>query len=771
MKTKRFRLQIATLAILGAAALPAQAAVFLAGTDAGCQFASIQAAVNAAAANPGADTVRIASSGTYTAQAITIGAQDLTIDGDFANCTDATPSGGGASVSGQGGATAAVFRITGAGSRRFKNVTIIRGDNVAGDGGGISFDGSGELVLSKVTLLINVAGFGGAINFRGAGAPAVLTLLANTNVLQNQALTGGGGGIRLEGNGQLFAEEPRIVISDNLAPNGEGGGVLLLDDAQATISSEGFGAGVIINNSARNGGGAAVVANTEDDQGILLMYSSNAAKPVSLQNNIASGNGGAIYLKPIRIGGRPRACLRSFHLTGNRAQNGAAIYGDSDVLINSREGVSIALNTSSCGISTFNLVDCTPNQNGCNTIQAHVSETTAGVATQGATMLIQDRGDLNMKDMVFFNNRGGSLIRTIEARNFSLENALVVGNTLSESLVRLNSFAVEDYVLRHMTIASNSIGGTQVIQFEDGPEKLKFNHNLIFQPGKTSVTLPFAIANSANYNWDYNATSDTAQILPLPWQSIGVDPRFNSAVLGDFRLRVGSRLVDRFPNIPAVAITRDLDDRPRPTNLTITPGSDSVDVGAFERQEADPWLLNGNFDGNLNYWPSDNPGLTSYSALNATGSTGGSVQFSRPGRVDDTVGRYNVLVQCFNVPAAGVYRLSGFGRGTSNLVVTRAQPVIRWRLRPNSANCAQADPIALEGDVFFPSQPAFAASVPFDINVSAAQFGPNATIELRLDTLDRLIGSPETNLVGFDKIELRNGSEVIEPLIFANGFE
>ncbi len=767
--------RLSLFALCGLFAHNSQGANFLVGSGPGCQFGGIQAAVNAAAANPGADVVRIANAGTYFAEAVTIGTQDLTIDGDYAACADTTPSGSDATISGQGGAAAPVFRITGAGVRRFSNLAIVRGDHVGGEGGGINFDGSGELFLSNVGMAFNVAGFGGAINFNGAGG-AVLTLLSGTVLQLNEAITGGGGGIRMEGSAQVFIQEPGILIANNSALLGSGGGLLLLDDTYGIISSEGFGTGVIVGNSARDGGGAAVVADSEDDLGILLMYSTNAAQPVSLRNNIASGNGGAIYAKPVRLQGRPRVCLRSFHLLGNRAQNGAALYGDADVLINSRVGVSIDLNTNSCGLSTSILVHCTPNQNGCNTIQGHLSETTTGVATQGATILMQDFGDLNMKDVVFSNNRGGSLIRNIESRNFALQNALIVGNAVSESLVRLNTAVDQSYILRHITIASNTIGGPQVIQFEDGPDTLKFNHNLIFQPGKTSVTLPFAIANSANYDWDYNATSDTTQILPLPWQSINIDPRFNSAAFGDFRLRVGSRLVDRYPNVPAVGTVLDLDARPRPTNLMIIPGSDSVDVGAFERQESDPWLVNGEFDGNLNNWRSDNAGVTSYNTLNAAGSSGGSVQFSRLGAVGDTAPRYNVLVQCFNLPAAGIYRLSGFGRGTANNpIVLRAQPVIRWRLRSNSANCAQTDTIAQEGDLFFPNAPAFAAAVPFDINVSAAQFGPNATIELRLDTTVAVIGSgmvPSSDtLVGFDKIELRNASVVLPPLIFANGFE
>jgi hypothetical protein len=769
------RIRAIALAAVTAATLPAQAANFLVGSGPGCQFGAIQAAVNAAAANPGADTVRIANAGSYFAEAVTIGAQDLTIDGAYAACADATPSGSNASISGQGGAAAPVFSITGTGIRRIQNLAIVRGDNIAGEGGGINFDGAGELILSNVGMSFNTAGFGGAINFRGAGGNAVLSLLSDTVLQLNEAIAGGGGGIRMEGAAQVVMQEPRILITSNSALLGSGGGLLLLDDSYAIISSEGFGNGVITANSARDGGGVALEANSVDDQSRLLMYSTNAAAPVSLRNNIASSKGGAVYVNPyaqntVPFGQVLPICLNSFHLSGNRAQEGAAIYSGTGFSTLHAVGSNTFLNAGNCGLTPTGSVPCTRGLNSCNVIENHVSETSASIATEGATILLQDEGELEVYDTKFSGNVGGSLVRTIEQRQLVLRNALMTNNSVTGALLRINSISFDiKTVIQHITVAGNTIGALQVVQFEDGPTELKFNHNLIFQPGAVSVTLPFAISNNGPTNWDYNATSDALQVLPLPWQSINIAPRFANPAQGDYRLRIGSRLVDRYPNLPAVATTRDLDDRARPTKLSIIPGSDSVDVGAYERQESDPWLINGEFDGNLSQWISGNPGLTSYSTLNASGSSGGSVAFTRAAAAGATTPRFNVLVQCFNLPAAGVYRLSGFGRAPGSIVVAQDRPVIRWRLRSNSPNCVQADPITKEGDLFLPNGPSFAASTPFDINVSAAQFSSNATIEIRLDVEPNVLDAAID--VGFDKIELRNGSIVLPPLIFANGFE
>jgi predicted outer membrane repeat protein len=760
--------------LIGAMALPLHAADFLVGQGPGCQFNTIQAAVNAAAANPGADTVRIANSGTYFAEAVTIGAQDLIVDGDYAACADTTPSGTDATISGLGGAAAPVFSITGTGIRRFQNLAIVRGDQTAtGEGGGINFDGSGELILSNIGLSFNRAGFGGAINFRGAGGEAVLTLLSGTVLQLNEAITGGGGAIRTEGAAQVFMQEPRILIASNSALLGSGGGLLLLDDSFAIISSEGFGNGVITSNSARDGGGIALEANSADDLSKLLMYTTNPAAPVSLRNNIASSKGGAIYVNPYADNTDPfgevlPVCLNSFHLSGNRAQEGAAIYSGSGFAIGLAIESNTFLNAGLCGLQATGAVPCTRGQNSCNTIEGHVNETTAGIATTGATVLLQDLGRLRTNDVIFSNNRGGSVLRTIEQEELQLRNAAMIGNVVTGPLIRVNSWSGDEATLiQHATLAGNSIGGTQVVQFEDGPTVLKFNHNLIFQPGKVSVTLPFAISNNGPTNWDYNATSDTIQILPLPWQSINIDPRFIDSMRGNYRLRVGSRLVDRYPNVPAVPAVLDLDGRARPIKLSIIPGSDAVDVGAYERQVADPWLLNGNFDGNLNYWPSDNPGLTSFSTLNLPGNPGGSIAFARAATVGATVPAYNAGVQCFNVPGPGVYRLSGAGRGSVTIFSDGDSPYIFWRVRSNSADCVQAAPVALEGNLLLPNQSAFAqVATPAEIVIPAGIWTPNTTIELRLDV--RVTPVDGAIRAGFDNIQITGMST---DRLFANGFE
>ena len=83
------RTALLALALLLLASLPVHALTYLVGAGAvpaQCDFNSIQAAVNAAGSSPGEDSIRIANDQTYSAQALTIGQQDLTLTGGYADC-------------------------------------------------------------------------------------------------------------------------------------------------------------------------------------------------------------------------------------------------------------------------------------------------------------------------------------------------------------------------------------------------------------------------------------------------------------------------------------------------------------------------------------------------------------------------------------------------------------------------------------------------------------------------------------------------------------
>src|SRR5262249_29557656 len=156
--------------------------------DGACTHATIQAAIDAAAANPGEDYVWIAKNQPYTGQRIVVADQDVDIEGGFADCSDVDPETELTTISGANNFGGAVFAFRGTSHVLLSNV-LLRDANRGGDGdgGGIDFAGAGALQLVRTTVSLNAADYGAGINFRGTGGEAVLRLSADTLILNNTA--------------------------------------------------------------------------------------------------------------------------------------------------------------------------------------------------------------------------------------------------------------------------------------------------------------------------------------------------------------------------------------------------------------------------------------------------------------------------------------------------------------------------------------------------------------------------------------------------------
>lgn len=762
----------------------ASAAIFTVGSAVGCTHTSIQAALNAASANAEADSIRISNQLSYTAQAITISGGDITLVGGFSDCTSATPTGS-TTISGQGGASDSVFRISQDGVRYFRNLLITRGDAIGTDGrgGGIRFDATGDLILENVSVDQNVALSGGGIYFRSSSTgAATLTINGNSTVSRNIAIEadGHGGGITLTGRVRLFMSANNTSIFSNAAigANSRGGGLAIFGPARADIGSPGLGPfGAVFDNEAEFGGGIAIYASTgsAQDNAYARLFSTVPDRPVRIHGNRARSLGGAVFARSESFGPQTLAglCLLDARVDGNTAPEGAAFYSDSTTnalgLYPSSSRLSINAGDASACVApeqaaTLGALRCTPNVAGCNVIENNRAiNIGSGTPTTGAIILGQTSSESIVRRVSFLNNSGGSVIDLREARRFELGLSLLAGNTLSSNLLKANA-GTESFRVLNATISNNTIGDARVIS-RAGSGLIEIKNNLINQPGKLALGYGGNV-NTSSADIAYNVSTDITSLPPNSFNVTGpirlIDP-----ARGDFRQRISSRGVDTLPIVAGNDVDLDgrLFDVLNPVYAATTTAANSRDAGAFERQLDDPWLINGEFDGDLNQWRSDNPSLTSYSTLNAFGSSGGSVEFKYLNFAGNTTPRYNVLVQCFNVPAVGVYRLSGDGRSPGSVLVNRDRPVIRWRLRRNSANCAQSDPITNEGDLYLPNSASFARSA-FDIPVIAADFNANTSIEIRLDVEPSVLDAPIE--VGFDGIVLSRG---VSDLIFANGFQ
>ncbi len=763
----------------------AVAAVFTVGSSVDCTHSTIQAAFTSASANATPDTIRLSNQLTYTAQAITIGGGDVTLSGGFTACSSATPTGS-TTISGQGGAADSVFKISGDGVRYFNRLLITRGDALGPDGrgGGIRFDGTGDLILEDVSVDQNAALSGGGIYFRSTGGAATLLINDNSSVSRNQAtmVDGHGGGITVTGNARLIMAANNTSIFSNIASgaNSRGGGVAVFGPARADIGSPGLGPfGAIYDNEAEFGGGMAAYArNTPDDfePARIRVFTTVANSPTRIHGNRARSLGGAGFARSDSNFNPDQAglCLLDARIDDNTAPQGAALYMDTAFNAIGINPVGSFLSINGGGFAcdapesaeAFGAVRCTPNVAGCNVIENNRAiNIGSGTPTTGAIILAQTETESTLRRVSFLNNTGGSVIDLREPVSFDLGLALIAGNTTSGNPVEANS-GTQSLRIVNTTISSNSIGGNRVIR-RAGSGELILKNNLINQPALFTLSYGGNVGNPSA-DIAFNVSTDVTTMPPGSFNVTG-PIRLTDPARGDYRQRIASRGVDTLPIVAGNDL--DLDGRPfdvfNPIYSAIGTAANSRDAGAFERQLSDPWLINGDFNGDLNRWNGDNPGLTSYSTLNAPGSSGGSLAFSRAPSAGATTPRFNAGVQCFNVPAPGRYSLTAQGRAPGNVFVARNRPVIRWRLRSSSANCAQADAIAAEGDLYLSNAAAFSAPIaPAQITVTPALWSANATIEVRLDVEPAVLDASID--AGFDRIEITNSE--IDP-VFSDGFE
>lgn len=262
---------------------------FAVGSGAGCSHATLQAAITAAAAVSGPDTVVVTASVAHADQALLINDADgLTLAGGYADCLDTEASG---TTVVDGTASASVVRILGTGSVTLQNLGISGGNASAGAyGGGVHHQGSGVLLVRDSVVRDNVGSLGGGIAVVGAGA---LTLV-DSQVLDNAA-SGLGGGVYRNGTGDVRIE--RSTVGGNVASGFDGGGgvyfsgpgLLRIDDG--TIRDNSADAA-----SSGNGGGIFATAGDAPERPRLELLGAT-----HLYNNRATNAGGGMYLRDVDL--------------------------------------------------------------------------------------------------------------------------------------------------------------------------------------------------------------------------------------------------------------------------------------------------------------------------------------------------------------------------------------------------------------------------------------------------------------------------------------
>lgn len=562
-------------------AKPAAAILYVGGN---CQFATIQAAINAAGPSEGI----LISSGTYP-EFLEIKDKNIVLEGGYTGCgtvpgltiVDASSHPGHSVLNIQGSSSDLLYQIE------------LTGGSAPGQGGGIAFLGNGELDLGNATITGNTAVYGAGIGVHPNG-PTKVFISANT-IISNNTASGDGGGINVDGQTTLYMLEANTTVIFNHAPGGRGGGVNITGPATGYIASTGyFGFAAISFNDAKDGGGIGLGANDNAHFAELRLFSIDPAQPLRISNNTASEFGGGIYgsawvpsdpFDIFHFGSGSEIFGYGVHIDGNNAPDGAAIFGN-DASIGTpdiEQGTEVEfdhddlINHLDSYASGF-FADCALDE-PCNTFDGNTAEDPLGNPTNGAIINIRTTGSFFADRFAIRHNSGGDLVHTSTSSlppiTAQLRNCLIADNIVSGNLLDAHNLSMSD-----CTVAQNDIGAGGFALAPVG-ETFILHRSIVFTPSRVPVSQfsgDFAYVIVGNDNF-FNATGVT-QVS---------DPLFVDPVHDDFHLLKTSPAVDAATCVGCTTI--DLDGHPRGVKLFRS--TTTYDVGAYELQYADGIFKNG----------------------------------------------------------------------------------------------------------------------------------------------------------------------------------
>ena len=357
------------------------------GTGTGCTYASIAAAVTAAAANgTTSDLIMVKTSPSQTIAApITIDlnvAGTVEIVGGFGTCTDALPIAGQRTTVVLPSSAAFTVQNAGASNRTFtlQQVALIGGANP-----GRLVDVSGRVLVNiDDALLSNGKGTDGG-NIRMAGANVTL-LLSNGAVLYSGDATGNGGGLHCSGGGTIGLIDG--AISDNHA-DGSGGGAYL-DGCYMNVFAGGSNVGCpsasnrgITCNVAGTGAGDGSGGGVYASNGAVVNFLGSASAPASLTLNRAE-HGGGLFL----TGAASEAEFRDAEIVEN-----AGLLGGGGVAADNGAQLTIRASEANCA-QPF----------GCSSVVDNYTATAVGETSPGGGVWVTGGADASIRRTTFRNN-------------------------------------------------------------------------------------------------------------------------------------------------------------------------------------------------------------------------------------------------------------------------------------------------------------------------------------------------------------------------------
>ncbi|HEU4665195.1 MAG TPA: hypothetical protein VFS55_14295 [Dokdonella sp.] len=660
-----------------------------------------------------------------------------------------------------------MFRITIAtgGLVRMTYLTIQHGDeDGSGKGGGIYFKGDGILELDHSLITNNIASYGGGIYAEGTGTNTELVIGTDVAVSLNTARVDGGGIVN-DGT-EMTMIQPDSSIAFNHAPDGYGGGLLVTSgnrSAYTYLGTAGFGtSGAIFFNDAKYGGGVAIMGS--DDIAQLQSFSTDPARPMRIDGNTASVEGGGVYLGRAADSSVSADLLAWYaYIEDNIAPTGAAI------AVRNSNGIGHGVFFNDPAHRPSGAIDC-PVGKPCGSIAGNAAiddaSTPVGGIVQagqfGFTRFHRMTFEGNTGKFVFYGDGGDGN----GGQGFETHHVAITGNTTSSNLISTGDSGFVK--LYDTTIAGNAIAADTVMRIGNaGAGADQFYRSIIWQPGKTTLHLtagpPIDVLNDLLD--DMVSERDSVDGGNSPNVTVQ-DPRFVDPEHGDYALRAGSPAIDYTTSVPNDAA--DLYGKPRDVGLPVVANLGLRDLGAIERQTLQPIVLNSDFDADLRLWNLTAFGVTTWdSTQNKTGAPGsGSAHVSATNLVTgSTVGG---LVQCVHLPGPGTYALNGWGRGTGTNVTAGDIAQLYWEYRKSGGeNCTDGAPnasgtLALSNGNHW-SRP----TTPASITVTEQDWTYTSSIAVTLVAREFGPGTASTN-AWFDGITLGVDGD---DRIFANGFE
>lgn len=563
-------------------------------TDAQCNYNNIQSAIDAVC--PG-DTIVVTNELDYGPQHLQISGKSFAMLGLQGTCglinnapTPKLPAAAPprivltgnddvdqpvVTISGNSHVTLANFSISGARDTSY----------TTGDGGGIAFLNFGSLTLNNVELFNNYANHGGGLAMIADGGHADLVIGADTIIHDNIAQNSGGG-VYITGDVHMTMVADQSAIYANLArgeyqngmSDGEGyGGGLYMVGGRADIGSPGLSNGdsgvpqnaAIANNSAAWGGGIGIFGDGVHN-GIATVFTTLAARPVSVSGNIASTYGGAFSANAYYANDTAAVCLFGARVSGNQAPDGG---------VATIEGAALYINTDPAGLCNqtslpaLGAVDC-GSMSGCNEISSNTD--TGG---PGDMLLRLKSSDAQADRFMLKDNQAGFgiLTQSYDPQNLGFSNCLITGNHFADAVMYQDNTTVS---MDGCTLAGNTLDGNRFFTlYADANRSASMNLTASIVQGDIDDKTAVFVGPST-----LNATNNLLTDLSTAGSGSGNftdDPGFVNAGSGNYRLKISSPAIDYAPARDGL----DLDGRTRTVDL---PGFGANkgprDLGAYELQ-------------------------------------------------------------------------------------------------------------------------------------------------------------------------------------------